>query len=205
VLKSIGGKPVASSREVGFIVGGSVDLMFDNLGVSLALVKSGQLKLLGVATAKLVASLPDVPTIAQTLPGFQSAAWYAIVAPPKTPQAVVDKLNGNVNEPQCQDDIVQRLTQLSAEAIGGTPPSDGRLYARRGRALAQGHQGRERQARMIRPDPTKGGNAVREPKSDCRILILSRWSACRDPTRPTATATARSRIRLADASRQTRS
>ena len=103
------------------LVAGSVDLMFDNLGVSLPLVKGGQLKLLGVATPKRMASLPDVPTIAETLPGFESAAWFAIVAPPKTPQAVVDKINTDVNEALRQGDIVQRLAQLSAEPIGGTP------------------------------------------------------------------------------------
>ena len=103
------------------LVAGSVDLMFDNLGVSLPLVKGGQLKLLGGATPKRMASLPDVPTIAETLPGFESAAWFAIVAPPKTPQAVVDKINADVNEALRQGDIVQRLAQLSAEPIGGTP------------------------------------------------------------------------------------
>jgi tripartite-type tricarboxylate transporter receptor subunit TctC len=103
------------------LVAGSVDLMFDNLGVSLPLVKGGQLKLLGVATPKRMAPLPDVPTIAETLPGFESAAWFAIVAPPKTPQAVVDKINADVNEALRQGDIVQRLAQLSAEPIGGTP------------------------------------------------------------------------------------
>ena len=103
------------------LVAGSVDLMFDNLGVSLPLVKGGQLKLLGVATPKRMASLPDVPTIAETLPGFESAAWFAIVAPPKTPQTVVDKINADVNEALRQGDIVQRLAQLSAEPIGGTP------------------------------------------------------------------------------------
>jgi tripartite-type tricarboxylate transporter receptor subunit TctC len=103
------------------LTAGSVDLMFDNLGVSLALVKGGQLKLLGVATPKRMASLPDVPTIAETLPGFESAAWFAIVAPPKTPPAVVAKINADVNEALRQGDVVARLAQLSAEPIGGTP------------------------------------------------------------------------------------
>jgi tripartite-type tricarboxylate transporter receptor subunit TctC len=102
------------------LVAGNVDIMFDNLGVSLPLVKSGQLKLLAVATPKRMAALKDVPTIAETLPGFDSAAWFAIVAPPKTPQAIAEKINADVNEALQQRDIIQRLDQLSAEPIGGT-------------------------------------------------------------------------------------
>jgi len=79
---------------------------------SLALVKGGQLKLLGVATSKRMAALPEVPTIAETLAGFESAAWFAIVAPPKTPPAIVDKINADVNEALREDDIRQRLAQL---------------------------------------------------------------------------------------------
>jgi tripartite-type tricarboxylate transporter receptor subunit TctC len=103
------------------LVGGSVDIMFDNLGVSLALVKAGQLKLLAVATPKRMASLPDVPTMAETLPGFESAAWFAVVAPPKTPAAIVSKINADMNEALRQGEVVARLGQLSAEPIGGTP------------------------------------------------------------------------------------
>jgi tripartite-type tricarboxylate transporter receptor subunit TctC len=110
-----------SAPALNDLVAGSVDIMFDNLGVSLALVNGGKLKLLAVATAKRMASLPDVPTIAETLPGFESAAWFAIVAPPKTPPALVDKINADVNEALRQSDIIQRLVQLSAEPIGGTP------------------------------------------------------------------------------------
>jgi tripartite-type tricarboxylate transporter receptor subunit TctC len=103
------------------LAAGTVDLMFDNLGVSLALVRGGQLKLLGVATSNRTAALPDVPTIAETLPGFESAAWFAIVAPPKTPAAIVDKINADVNAALRERDIRERLAQLSAEPIGGTP------------------------------------------------------------------------------------
>src|SRR5499427_690454 len=103
------------------LAAGNVDLMFDNLGVSLSLVKGGQLKLLGVAAPKRIAALPDVPAIAETLAGFESAAWFAIVAPPKTPSAVVDKINDDVNEALRDDEVKQRLAQLSAEPIGGTP------------------------------------------------------------------------------------
>lgn len=103
------------------LVGGSVDIMFDNLGVSLPLVKGGQLKLIAVAAAKRMASLPNVPAIAETLPGFEAVAWYGIVAPPKTPSAVVEKINADVNEALRSPEIVQRLPDFSAEPVGGSP------------------------------------------------------------------------------------
>jgi tripartite-type tricarboxylate transporter receptor subunit TctC len=103
------------------LVGGAVDIMFDNLGVSLALVKGGQLKLLGVATPKRMASLPDVPTIAETLPGFQAVTWSAVVAPPKTPKRIVDKINADISEVLRQPEMLARLVAFSAEAVGGTP------------------------------------------------------------------------------------
>src|ERR1700745_2728031 len=102
------------------LVAGRVDIMFDNLGVSLPLVKSGQLKLLAVATPKRMAALKDVPTIAETLPGFESAAWFALVAPPNAPQGIADKITADVTGARRQPDILQRLAQLSAEPIGGT-------------------------------------------------------------------------------------
>jgi tripartite-type tricarboxylate transporter receptor subunit TctC len=103
------------------LVGGSVDIMFDNLGFSLPLVQGGKLKLIAVATTKRMATLPNVPTIAETLPGFESAAWFAIVAPPKTPQSIVNKINADVNEALRDPEIRKRLEGLSAEVIGGTP------------------------------------------------------------------------------------
>jgi tripartite-type tricarboxylate transporter receptor subunit TctC len=63
----------------------------------------------------------DVPTVAETLPGFQSEAFYAVVAPPKTPQRIVNKINTDINEALRNIDVLQRLAALSAEAVGGTP------------------------------------------------------------------------------------
>lgn len=103
------------------LVGGSVEIMFDNLGVSLALVKGGKLRLLAVASPKRMASLPDVPTIAETLPGFESEAFYAVVAPPRTPVAIVNKLNADINEALRQPELAPRFAALSAETVGGTP------------------------------------------------------------------------------------
>ena len=102
------------------LLAGNVDLMFDNIGVSLPMAKAGKLKLLAVATLERLQSLPDVPTVAETLPGFQSAAWYAIVAPPKTPKAVVEKINADVNAALKDPGVQDRLKKLSAEVVGGS-------------------------------------------------------------------------------------
>jgi tripartite-type tricarboxylate transporter receptor subunit TctC len=110
-----------SAPALNDLVAGNVDAMFDNLGVSMALVNGGKLKLIAVATPKRMTAMPNIPTIAETLPGFESAAWYAIVAPPKTPAAIVNKINADVNEALKDPAIRKRLAELSAEPIGGTP------------------------------------------------------------------------------------
>ncbi|MEA2917239.1 MAG: hypothetical protein QOJ15_9320, partial [Bradyrhizobium sp.] len=102
------------------LLAGDVDLMFDNLGVSLPLVEAGNLKLLAVASTQRLPSLPEVPTIAETLPGFEAVAWYAIVAPPATPKRITDKINADVNEALRQPELQGRLKKLSAETFGGS-------------------------------------------------------------------------------------
>jgi tripartite-type tricarboxylate transporter receptor subunit TctC len=68
-----------------------------------------------------MASLPDVPAIAESLSGFESVTWYAVVAPPRTPAAIVEKVNAGMNEALRDAEVQKRLAQLSAEAVGGTP------------------------------------------------------------------------------------
>ncbi len=102
------------------LLAGDVDLMFDNLGVSLPLVEAGQLNLLAVASTRRLPSLPDVPTIAEMLPGFEAVAWYAIVAPPGTPASITEKINADVNEALRQAEMQDRLKKLSAEIFGGS-------------------------------------------------------------------------------------
>jgi tripartite-type tricarboxylate transporter receptor subunit TctC len=118
-----------SAPALNDLVAGSVDCMFDNIGVSMQFIKAGKLRLVAVATPKRIASLPDLPTIAETLPGFQSSAWYAIVAPHGTPQPIVDKINAGVNEALHDPDILKRFTDLSAEPVGG-PPAATAVYFR---------------------------------------------------------------------------
>jgi tripartite-type tricarboxylate transporter receptor subunit TctC len=103
------------------LLAGDVDLMFDNLGVSLPLAKAGKLKLLGVATTRRLQSMAEVPTIGETLPGFLSAAWYAVVAPPKTPEAIVSKVNADISAALKDPDVIEKLKKLSCEVVGGSP------------------------------------------------------------------------------------
>jgi tripartite-type tricarboxylate transporter receptor subunit TctC len=102
------------------LLAGDVDLMFDNLGASLALVEAGKLKLLAVASAARLPTLPDVPTIAEMLPGFEAVAWYGIVAPPHTPRNIINKVNADVNEALRQPEVQDQLKKLSAEIFGGS-------------------------------------------------------------------------------------
>ena len=102
------------------LLAGDVDVMFDNLGVSLPLVQAGQLKLLAVASPRRLPALPDVPTIAETLGGFEAVAWYGIVAPPGTPKTIADKINADVNEILRQPEVQGQLRKLSAEIFGGS-------------------------------------------------------------------------------------
>jgi tripartite-type tricarboxylate transporter receptor subunit TctC len=109
------------------LVAGDVDIMFDNLGVSLALVQSKQLKLIAVGTERRMSSLPEVPTIAETLPGFVSSAWFAAVAPPRTPQPIAEKISADIDAALRQPEIVGRLKGLSAEPVGGTSAAAGKF------------------------------------------------------------------------------
>lgn len=110
-----------SAPALNDLAAGSVDCMFDNIGVSMQLVRAGKLKLIAVASPTRSANLSDVPTIAETLPGFAAVTWYALVAPPKTPPAIVEKINADVNEALRDPELKRRLADLSAEPVGGTP------------------------------------------------------------------------------------
>ena len=103
------------------LLGGQVDMMCDNLGVSLPHVRSGKLKALAVASKNRFPGLPDVPALGETLPGFESIAWFGIVAPPRTPGPIVEKIAAGVREAIKLPDVQKRLAELSAEPSGMTP------------------------------------------------------------------------------------
>ena len=73
-----------------------------------------------MSTPKRSPALPDVPTIAETLPGFEAVAWFGVVAPPKTSMTIVNKINADINEALHDPDVQTKLANLNAEVVGGT-------------------------------------------------------------------------------------
>ena len=103
------------------LLSGEVNLMFDNLGVSLQHVRAGRVKALAVCGEKRVASLPDVPAMAETYPGFVAVAWFGVVAPPATQTRIANRLSSAIAEVIKQPDVAKRFTELSAEPVANTP------------------------------------------------------------------------------------
>jgi tripartite-type tricarboxylate transporter receptor subunit TctC len=104
-----------SAPAVQDLVAGNVDVAFDNIGAAGSLIRAGTIRALGVATEKPLASLPGVPTVKDTVPGFVVVTWFALVAPPKVPQPIVNKLHADINEALSDPEVKKKLENLSAE------------------------------------------------------------------------------------------
>jgi tripartite-type tricarboxylate transporter receptor subunit TctC len=109
-----------SAPAVQDLVAGNVDIAFDNIGAAMALIKGGKLRILAVSSDKRVPALPNVPTVQETVPGFVVVTWFAFAAPPKTPDAIVKKLNADINEALRDPGVRGKLQNLNAEVVGGT-------------------------------------------------------------------------------------
>lgn len=103
------------------LVAGHVDMAFLELSSVLPQVRAGKLRLLGVGSEKRNSFMPDSPALAEAMPGFVSTTWAGMVAPPKTPAAIANRLGLAINEALKQPDVAKWLYELSVEVIGGTP------------------------------------------------------------------------------------
>ncbi len=104
------------------IIGSHVDMIFMELASAIKLHRAGKARILAVATNARIADLPDIPTLNEAgVKGFESGTWNAIAAPPKTPQAIVAKLNTAVNEVLKEKDVQEKFAKLTLHAAGGTP------------------------------------------------------------------------------------
>jgi tripartite-type tricarboxylate transporter receptor subunit TctC len=111
------------------LMGGRVQLMFDNVPTSMEFIRAGKIRPLAVTSAKRSEALPDLPVVADFVPGYEASAWYGLIAPKGTPSNIVDKLNREVNALLADPAVKARLAELGASLLPGTPADFGRLVA----------------------------------------------------------------------------
>jgi len=111
------------------LLGGQVQVMFDGLAGSIELIRAGKFRALAVTAAKRSEALPEIPTVADFVPGFEASQLYGVVAPRNTPAAVVDKLNREINATLADPNIKARLADLGGTVLAGSPADFGKLIA----------------------------------------------------------------------------
>ena len=111
------------------LLGGQVQMMFGVMPASLGYVRSGKLRALGVSTLKRQPLLPDVPAVAEFLPGFEASGWYGIVAPKATPTPIVDTLNKQINAALADPMMRQRFVDLGCDVFAGSPADFAKFVA----------------------------------------------------------------------------
>ncbi len=109
------------------MLGGQVQVMFDNVPTSLEHIRSGSLRPLAVTTATRSAVLPDVPTVADFVPGYESSAWYGVGVPKGTPAEIIDRLNREINAGLADPKLEARFAELGAAVLPGSPADFGKL------------------------------------------------------------------------------
>ena len=125
------------------LVSGKVDVLFDSFVTGMPHVKDGKLRALAVTTAKRSALAPDMPTVSEVLPGFESVTWFGLYGPKAMPQDLALKVNQAVNAALADTDVKERFARLGAEPAGGTPQAF---------------------AAMVKADHTKWKNIILERK-----------------------------------------
>lgn len=110
-----------SAPMVTDLLGGQVDVMFDNLPNAMPHVKAGKMRALAVTTPKRLPELPNVPTVAeQGYPGFEVAVWYGLAAPKGTPKPILDKLNAELQKALKSDDVKTIFAAQGVDVLGGS-------------------------------------------------------------------------------------
>jgi tripartite-type tricarboxylate transporter receptor subunit TctC len=111
------------------MLGNRVQLIFDNMPSIIEHVRGGALRALAVTTAVRSPQLPDVPTVAETIPGYEASALFGMGAPIKTPPEIIEKLNREVNAVLAEPEIKKRLTELGGEPLISSPEAFGAMVA----------------------------------------------------------------------------
>jgi tripartite-type tricarboxylate transporter receptor subunit TctC len=103
------------------LIGGQVDVLFDNMPSIIGHIRGGSVRALGVTSAQRSPALPDVPTVGETVPGYEASAWFGASAPKGTPRAVIDRLNREFNAALADPVMKAKLADLGGVPIPGTP------------------------------------------------------------------------------------
>ena len=111
------------------MISGQVQVMFDNVPTSIEFIRAGKLRALAVTTATRSEVLPDLPTVADFVPGYEASAWYGVGVPKGTPDDIIDKLNKEINAILAEPKAKARLADLGASLLAGSPADFGRLVA----------------------------------------------------------------------------
>ena len=109
------------------LIAGQVHVLFDNLPSSAGHIRGGRIRALAVTSAERESSMPDLPTVAETVPGYEATAWFGIGMPHGTPREVIDKVNGEVNRALSDAGMLKRLSELGGRPIRGTPEDFGKV------------------------------------------------------------------------------
>ncbi|MEP7302467.1 MAG: tripartite tricarboxylate transporter substrate binding protein [Caldimonas sp.] len=111
------------------LMGGQVHVIFDNLPSSIGHIKSGKLRALAVTSQEREPSLPELPALRETVPGYEATAWFGIGMPKGTPREIIDKVNAEVNRALADPKMRERLAELGGRPIAGTPEDFGKVIA----------------------------------------------------------------------------
>jgi tripartite-type tricarboxylate transporter receptor subunit TctC len=118
-----------SAPAITDMLGGQMQVIFDTVPTSLEHIRAGKLRPLAVTTTKRLDALPDVPTVADFLPGFEASAWQGLCAPKGTPADIVNRRNKEVNAAVADPKVKGQLEDLSLRVLSGTPADFGKLIA----------------------------------------------------------------------------
>jgi tripartite-type tricarboxylate transporter receptor subunit TctC len=111
------------------LLGGQVQVTFDNMPSSIEHIRAGRLRALAVTTSVRSAALPDVPVVADFLPGYEASSWFGAGVPKGTPAEIIDKLNKEMNAALVDPRIKERLDALGGISLAGTPADFGKVIA----------------------------------------------------------------------------
>jgi tripartite-type tricarboxylate transporter receptor subunit TctC len=111
------------------MISGQVQVMFDNVPTSIEFIRAGKLRALAVTTATRSEVLPDLPTVADFVPGYEASAWYGVGVPKGTPDDIIDKLNKEINAILAEPKAKARLADLGASLLAGSSADFGKLVA----------------------------------------------------------------------------